>query len=225
MDSSIWSRALSLLFPPYCVVCLRDQEAGESFEMLCSKCFLGVRQVAPDTHALAALKKVIYYGSYADGSLETLVHAFKYQRVKSLAIPLGEFMARALEDGGIEGFCQRYQPVITFIPLHPFKERWRGYNQSRLLALFLADYFSLPFLPLLKREWIAPAQASLDKKEHREKNIKGAFSLLVSRVPSHIIMVDDVVTSGATLKTAALLLRKAGANVIWGVTVAGVSRH
>ena len=115
--------------------------------------------------------------------------------------------------------------MITFIPLHPLKERWRGYNQSDLLAMFLGDYFSLPVLPLLARAWIAPAQASLERKEERKSNSKGAFSLMVSHTPTSIILVDDVLTSGATLQSAVMVLRKAGAQTIWGVTAAGAGRH
>lgn len=220
MPASIWNNLLDIVFPPCCLVCGRDQDDDELFDTVCAACFLQVRQCVQEYSPHKAIDRIVRYGSYQDGNMRSLIHAFKYRGVKNLAGPLAELQARALEEAGIEGLCFGEKPVLTFVPLHPFKQRWRGYNQAQLLAAYLADYFSLPLASLLARPFITPSQASLSSSLARKLNSQGIFTLTISNVPQKILLVDDVWTSGFTLASAAKLLRKAGAKTIWAVTVA-----
>lgn len=221
MSISIWNSAIDLLFPPACVVCNNSFTREDQFVSLCDACFLRVRERPYTFRRLRFVDRLVSYGSYRDPLCRDIIHRFKYQGARSLARPLSQLQARALEEAGVERFYHGEKPLFTFIPLHPLKERFRGYNQSRLLAEELGGYFFSPVLPLLKRTGIAPAQASLANHRDRKKNIKGSFANLVSRVPQRVILVDDVSTSGATLEEAAKCLKKAGAKIIWGVTAAG----
>lgn len=225
MDFSIWNNISSLLFPQYCVVCHCDIDDASLFDAVCESCFLALRQVETPYIKTSILNRVVFYGSYHDTALRILLTNNKYYGARSLAMPLAELQARALEEAGIAGLCKRVSPVITYVPLHPLKERFRGYNQAHLLARELAKYFSLPLLPLLARAWIAPPQASLESDRVRKLNSKGAFVPLISHMPRAVILVDDIYTSGATLDAAGKILRKGGATTIWGVTVAGTQRH
>lgn len=225
MVFSIWNNVLNILFPRYCILCRADLGDSEPFELLCQTCFLSLRQVRLEYMRTRGLDRILFYGAYGDESMQRLISNAKYYGAASLALPLSELLARTLEDYGIMRLCQGERPVITFVPLHPLKQRFRGYNQSHLLALYLGEYFSLPVLPLLRRAWLAPPQASLENTRQRKENSKGAFSLLISAMPHKVILVDDVYTSGATMEAAASALRKGGVKTIWGVTVAGAGRH
>lgn len=214
---------LNIFFPPYCIACQKDLDSDDQFEAVCDGCFFKIRESSHQFRVVKPLERVIFYGSYADPTLRILIDYFKYRGAKGLAIPLGELACRAAEEAGIERLFYGEKPIITFVPLHPLKERLRGYNQSALLASRIASHFSLPFLPLAGRKFLTPAQASLKSPEERKENIKHVFSLLVRQVPSKIILVDDVWRSGATIISLARLLRRAGAKTIWVSVAAGAS--
>lgn len=212
---------LDILFPPYCLGCLRGYVASDRFEALCDECFLSIRQISLIQSTKRPLNRLLWYGYYGDPVLTKTIHYFKYYGVQSLSEPLSELQIRALEDGGIQGFLQGVPACITYIPIHPLRRRFRGYNQSQLLAERLAEYFKVPCIPLLSRKWLAPPQASLRTKQEKKRNIKGSFSLLPSKAPTKVLIVDDVYTTGATIYEAARLLAKGGSRSIWAVTVAG----
>ncbi|MCJ7508243.1 MAG: hypothetical protein MUO85_05870 [candidate division Zixibacteria bacterium] len=108
------------------------------------------------------------------------------------------------------------------VPLHPSRKRKRGFNQSEILALEISQKLSLPTLKdVLKRKKRTKDQTTLNAKE-REENVKGAFSIRDEDkiLDKQIILVDDVMTTGATLKECARTLVEAGAREIVGLTVA-----
>ena len=114
--------------------------------------------------------------------------------------------------------------VFIPIPLHEGKIKKRGYNQAKLLAEGLAKRFDVSVVDCLKRVKSTKTQVGLTKEERR-KNIEQAFALqgTVSELlqkSQQVFLVDDVVTSGATLQEAAKVLKKAGFTKVWGVTLA-----
>ncbi len=220
---SIWSKFLGFLFPWHCVICFSWRVRGDLFSFLCARCFLKIRQNKNPLRPLKPFDRVLVYGPYADPILKALIFQFKFRFVKELAHPLGELLIAGLNEGGIESFLSGTTPVVTFIPLAPLRQNWRGFNQSQLLASAVASYFHLPCLPLLERSWLAPSQAKLKDEETRTKNIQGAFSLSAphSSAPQKILLIDDVLTSGATLKQAGQVLKKWGVKELWGATITG----
>lgn len=115
-----------------------------------------------------------------------------------------------------------FSSVIVPIPLSPFRQRWRGFNQSEMIATRVGEYFGLEVRKdLLKRKHRKP-QAKL-KEEQRKNNIKGAFYTNYSKqeFPSKIILVDDVITTGATASEAAKTLKQKGAEQVWLIAGAG----
>lgn len=110
--------------------------------------------------------------------------------------------------------------MLLALPLAPPRRRERGYNQAELLARELAGIASLPILdqsPLLKIR-ATPQQAKAKSREERFLQIKDAFVLTNASAIAgkHIILVDDVATSGATLNEAARVLKNGGASSVWG---------
>lgn len=214
---------MNVFFPPYCVACQNYLERNGNFESICDICFLKIKEASYQFTVARPLDRIIGYGYYTDPLLRILIDRFKYRNVKTLAHPLGELICRALEEAGVEQICYNTLPVITFIPSHPLWERLRGYNHSQLLAFHIAEHFSLPILPLLERSWLNPRQALLKDKEERSANIKGSFKTLTERVPQKLLLIDDVWTSGATMKEASRILRRRGAKIIWGAVIASAS--
>jgi len=108
--------------------------------------------------------------------------------------------------------------TFTAIPLAKDRLTQRGFNQSEILARLLAGN-EYPITKLLKKVKATDSQTALDKKE-RQANIRGAFAPTRKVVGPDIVLVDDVITTGATLAEAAKTLRKAGAKTIWAMTIA-----
>lgn len=158
--------------------------------------------------------------SYAFHSepLRTAIHRLKYEDVRVLSASLGDLMSRAwLTHYGTDVHVD----VIIPVPLHARRERDRGYNQSALLAGRLAFRLGLPMLKdaLVRTRHTLP-QVGLDA-DQRHSNVQGAFRAREGRVSGrHVLLVDDVLTSGATLAACCGALRDAGASAVWAYTLA-----
>jgi competence protein ComFC len=175
---------------------------------LCVTCRQGIRAF---DHAYA-------FGSY-EGPLQKLIHLFKYGKVESLARPLGELILRALpRDLDVDH--------VIAIPMHWRKQWQRGFNQAALLAEPVARRYGLKLSGNLRRVRYTESQASLDEQSRRA-NLKNSFAV---RRPeeitgSRILLVDDVFTTGATLRVAAEVLKNAGASHVTVLTLARVDRR
>ncbi len=151
-----------------------------------------------------------------EGPIRNIVHALKYDGIRALAHPMGELLAE---------FCLQEQlaaDVLAPVPLHPKKERERGYNQSFLLARSVGNAINLPVEPLaLRRLRNTQSQARSISSEERRVNVDKAFAADPALVEGKLVLVlDDVCTTGATLEACAIALRDAGAASVWGLTLA-----
>lgn len=157
------------------------------------------------------------------GVSKKLVYQFKYKpHVTDLQKTLLEFFYEGLIQKEVLFAALQKGGVFIPIPLYKARLRKRGYNQSQLLAKGLSQKFALPMLDCLERIKNTQTQVGLSKDE-REDNIHGAFVLkqgVELTGIEQVFLVDDVVTSGATLKEAAKVLKKAGIENVWGVTFA-----
>ena len=159
------------------------------------------------------------FGAY-DGALRELIHIFKYGKVRSLAWPLGELLARALARD------ERYD-LVTAVPLH-WRRRWqRGFNQAELLARQIERRTGVPFGRTLRRVRSTPAQAGLSNTARR-RNVRSAFARR-RRGPDlsgrRVLLIDDVMTTGSTAAACARVLKDAGAARVALLTVARVDRR
>jgi len=158
------------------------------------------------------------YGEY-EGALRKLIHLFKYDRITALAGPLGAFLCAALPRD------HRFE-VIVPMPLH-WRRRWhRGFNQCELLARLLGQRTGLPVRNAIGRRRSTPAQAGLSNSERRS-NVAGAFaSKHVNQVMAkHVLLIDDVLTTGATASACASALKRVGARRVTVLTLARVDRR
>ena len=160
------------------------------------------------------------FGRY-DGALRDLIHLFKYVGVRTLAPRFGDWLARVLAENPDFASSDRILPV----PLHPERERDRGYNQAALLARALARRtgISLDERSFARVKATAP-QAGLTAHQRRE-NVRAAFVVRGDSFSKlRVILVDDVLTTGATVNACAHALRRAGAAEIRVLTLARVVR-
>jgi ComF family protein len=158
--------------------------------------------------------------------VEDFVHRFKYPRPGLLGLdpgPRAVVCALALEAAGRAPLAPS---LVVPVPLHPARLRQRGFNPAALLARALARAHGVPVAPrALERVRDTPSQTGLDRRS-RARNVVGAFRVRPgARIPARVWLVDDVVTTGATLRAAARPLRRAGARRIVAICAARTLRH
>jgi ComF family protein len=175
---------------------------------VCTACRSGLR----------GFDRAASFGFY-EGTLRTLIHLFKYSGMRPLAGPLAGFLNKALP------VDVRYDAVVP-VPLHWRKKWQRGFNQSELLAAAVAKRRGVPLLKALRRKRPTAVQASL-AIAGRRRNVAGAF---VTRPDAElkgkrILLIDDVMTTGATAGACAAALKRGGATSVSLLTLARVDRR
>ncbi len=158
------------------------------------------------------------FGSY-EGVLRKLIHLYKYSGIHTLSRPLGSRLALALP------FGRSFDAVVP-VPLH-WRRRWRrGFNQSELLGRELARRLSVPLESALSRTRATGAQAGLSNAGRRD-NVSGAFRIRnqAAIYQKRVLLVDDVLTTGATAAACARILKRHGASQVAVITLARVDRR
>lgn len=172
-----------------CAVCGTGIEEGLD---LCRKCavegwdFAWARTIGPYT-----------------GGLRTVIQALKYERERALARPLGKLLAELVADAAAPA------RIVTCVPPDPQRIRERGYHPAALLARQAARTLGWPFRPLLVKPHPTPPQVGRPRAE-RERAMEGSFAAPTRGQGEVILVVDDVITTGATASEAARALREAG---------------
>jgi len=227
---------LNALYPPHCAQCLANTASGVH---VCAICAAQARKIEPpfcrrcsqpfegaidgeftcaqcSDHPVHFDCAVARYRSR--GIVREFIHRFKYDRQYYLRQPLADWLAETLEDARMTA-----QPFDAFVPvpLHLARYRERDFNQAEVLARLVAKRAGKPVLHALKRIRYTTTQTQLDR-EQRMENLRNAFrvrhaSLVQSR---HLVLVDDVFTTGSTVEECARVLRQAGAASVRVVTVA-----
>jgi ComF family protein len=215
---------------PVCAECLASPAPLEAdyFCAVCNTPFLNAWPLddrgvcAACRSGLRGFDHAASFGRY-EGSLRTLIHLFKYSGMKPLARPLAMYLERAISED------EHFDAVVP-VPLY-WRKKWdRGFNQSELLARFLARRRGIPVWNALRRKRGTVAQAGL-ASAGRRRNVAGAFALRVKTgsdpklVGKKILLIDDVMTTGATASACASILKRGGAESISLLTLARVDRR
>ncbi len=204
--------AFRLLTPPLCARCgtpLPASRAGAGATPLCLPCASGA--FPPD---LDGIRVAAHYES----AVRKAIHALKFGGQRRVAEPLGDLLAQTLQRDGPRA------DVLVPVPLHPARERERGYNQATLLARRCANLVGVPLRDgMLVRTRQTVPQTHLSASERRS-NLAGAFALAGSAgaalTGKRIVLVDDVTTTGSTLAAAAAALLPLHPAAVWGLAVA-----
>jgi len=215
---SAWQRLgealCNLLFPPQCVAC------GTHGSWLCSSCIARIEFVKPPWVQASLIGGIsplqgLRAAARLSGPLQKAIHSFKYKGLRALAPALGEMLYQCWE-------AQSWPvDVIVPVPLHASRLRQRGYNQSALLARELARRSDLPVTEqVLLRVIATRPQVGLNATE-RAENVRHAFRCCDSSLRGlQVLLVDDVLTTGATLRACARALLQGKARAVWGLTLA-----
>lgn len=202
-------KVLDLLFPKFCAGC--DEQEGC---WLCEMCWPKTKALKIE-NAAANLDGVAALFDYADNTVSKLIKMFKYNYL----LEISEIFEKIITDIKFDNIWRGF--VIIPVPLHPRRERQRGFNQAEILAGIFAKKFGLAINKNLQRGIYTTQQAKLSR-EQRLINLKDAFFWVDSerKAPEKVLLVDDVFTTGATMQECAKVLKNNGTKVVCGLVLA-----
>jgi len=223
---------LDVVFPPACVGCARVLPGPGAF--FCAECALQVEEVpsracprcaepgdfAPALCPRCEARRPPFSRSFAafvhEGPIALAIHHFKYEDHPELALPLGALLARKAK-----GFLPSAPAHLCAVPIHDSRLYERKFDHAQLLVEELASRTGRAVLPFaLRRTRATRRQVGLPEDE-RELNVAGAFAADEAAVAGRdVLLVDDVLTTGATARSAAHALRAAGAHDVQVLTLA-----
>jgi ComF family protein len=223
-----WNEAI---FCPDCQTQLRFIRAP-----LCAQCgqeFDALAQIAPDSICADCRENRYHSAPKIDarrapleysGPIRQAIHAFKYRGQTALAAPLAALLWEYSRYGEGASIPFAALSCIVPIPLYSLRRWRRGYNQSALLAQKLSALSQIPSAEVLRRVRHTQPQIELDAR-HRAANVRGAFAVderagREYSQPGSVLLLDDVATTGATLEECARVLKAAGAQNVYALTIA-----
>jgi len=217
---------IDFFLPQYCTGCSKKLQTGEP--QICENCFSNILTAAPERIKAEFERKFKQTGFISDffspfvfeseGTLQNVIHSVKYNKKFLAGKLLGSKIANAAKDKLISWEINLIIPV----PLHHLKKAERGYNQSDYIANGLSKTSGIPYSgKAIKRVRFTESQTQLDMKE-REKNVAGAFKVKNRKkiTGRNILLVDDVITTGATTNECAKVLKESGATKIFACSAA-----
>ncbi|MCX6793163.1 MAG: hypothetical protein NTY12_04005 [Candidatus Falkowbacteria bacterium] len=222
-----------IIFPKYCVICEKEGsyfcEVCQTKDILtwdknCFKCHNNVADLSlcEDCKSLYFFDGLLCASDYEDRIISSLIQAYKYHFVKELAQILGLFIAKHLEKELMVSknifFNNFFDATVIAVPLSKRRQKWRGFNQAEVIAKVVAQYFGLNFNSDLRRLIHKKPQAKLSEAK-RLNNLQGCFNFN-GTAPAKVILVDDVITTAATVNECAKVLRAQGAEEILVLAIA-----
>jgi ComF family protein len=234
---------LDTLFPISCLFCRKGQlwvcpECFDKIEILsdqvcpyCEKIASPAGRICPACkikflakNKIIPFDSLIVSSSYKRSGLARLIHFYKYNFISGLSDPLGQLLTKALARNNLP-----LPDLIVPVPLHTRRLRWRGYNQSELLAGYIGDNlspgFSIPMITgAIFRKRYTPPQMKIKNYQERKKNLENSFTAAENAkqilAGKKILLVDDIATTGSTLLECAKVLKLSGAEKVFGVVLA-----
>lgn len=228
---------LNLVYPPHCVFCKTSTATGR--EMICAGCRATAKRLLPPccqvcsqpfdgaiTSGFACPRcretpplydcAVSPYRS--DTVVREAIHRFKYEGAYYLRHLLAEWLMEAWDDSRL---CDPRPDGIVAVPLHPARQRARGFNQSAVLANIVSQRTGIPIVEGLRRIRFTPSQTQFHRQK-RIENLRFAFEMrhTTGVQHRHLLLIDDVLTTGSTVHECARALKAAGAATVRVATVA-----
>ncbi|MFA7652864.1 MAG: ComF family protein [Candidatus Omnitrophota bacterium] len=194
--------------PPFCHSCGRHLEKNNRHKNICPACLRNKLRFD------RAFSPCLY-----EGVLKELIHEFKYKGKTHLAQPLSKMMTDFIRE---YDFPIEYMDFIIPMPLHKAREREREFNQAEVLGRHVAFEFNKGLKNnLLRRERLTQTQTGL-ANDRRFLNVENSFNVAkdIDLKDKNVLIVDDVLTTGATSSAAAAALKSAGANIVFVLTLA-----
>jgi len=232
--------ALDLLYPALCPLCDTVLGAGRR-DPLCGGCWTAMPRLAPPLCPRCGAPRAALDPTPAavvpcggclvappvwdwarsaapyTGLVREALHAFKFHGRRALGAPLGDLLVERCGEALPDGV-----DALVPVPLAPARERERGFNQAALLAERAAPALQRP----VRARWLARARPTAPQSElgaeARHANVRGAFRAAPAVAGRHVVLVDDVLTTGATVAECTRALRAAGARAVGVLVVARV---
>lgn len=213
----MFSRLLDLLFPPRCVLCRRFLPKEETD--LCHHC----RQNAPELEKsnfklsfVAGWTGIWYYKDMVRSSLIR----YKFSGRRCYAPAYGRMLAMHLQRKGFAEF-----DVLTFVPIAPLRRLTRGYDQVELLSRALGKELDVKSVCTLRKIRNTPPQSGINDVSRRRANVLGAYKITdpVLVRGKRVLLLDDIITTGATASECARVLLSAGAKEVFCAAVAAAN--
>lgn len=211
---------MSILFPRKCIFC--NNLLGKDETDLCHNC----RKIAPEiSYTKSTVPFIAHWTAiwYYKENVRKSLHRFKFGKARRYANAYARQLALKLLQ--TDWFCNC--DMVTWVPISFRRKLKRGYDQSALLAKALAEELDIEAVQTLKKIRHTVPQSSLAKAEHRRANILGAYKALnkAQIAGKRILLLDDVITTGATASECAKTLLVAGAKEVVFAAVAAASYH
>jgi ComF family protein len=225
------SGLLDLVYPPVCGIC--GAPADSSDRLVCERCWESIQGLdAPycvacrqfltdglDCPVCEDKQPVVFALGFYDETMQTLVHDLKFYGLKPLAESLGDRLARIIADYP----KPVHLDVILPVPLHPSRRLARGFNQSEEIARSISERLAVPHDTAILYATRRTRQQARLSHRLRERNVRGAFAVDDQKEilkNAQVLLVDDVTTTGATLRENARVLFAAGAKSVVAAVVA-----
>lgn len=204
---------LDILYPPKCAVCGGLLERREE---LCPDCRKGLPWVRVRPGKCDFVSRVTAPLYYEDQVREALL-TYKFRSVPARGAAFGRLIAEDLRNRDLLDF-----DIITWVPLSRRHRRERGYDQARILAESAAKALGTRAVPVLRKTRDIPAQSSINAPEARRANVSGVYAVLKQEMVrgERILLVDDIITTGATVSECARMLMLAGAEEVFAAAAA-----
>lgn len=212
----LWDDFISLLFPRVCYACGNHLLRNEN--LICTACYVTIPRtnyhlqpenpVAQLFWGRCPVEKAAAFSFYARGSrIRKLIHKLKYSGIKEIGYELGRIYAVSLRSSGFTAGIDMIIPV----PLHPSKKRIRGFNQSEYISAGISDVTGLPVDTLSLVRIVVSATQTNRSRYDRWVNVEGIFRIDNAETirGKHILLVDDVITTGSTIESCVNELLKA----------------
>lgn len=205
---------LNLIFPSrnLCLICKEEDLSGKQ---LCPYCREKLEVVNQYFHIDSPYIEDAYYSVFYNRFIKEVIKDYKYKGKNYLYKTLGEIILDTIRAWDIR------PDRITYIPMHRRKEALRGYNQSRLLAIYIGEAMDIPLIDGNLIKYKNTKDQSHSDKFQRSENLKDAFRTKDPRQikDKDILIVDDIITTGSTMAEISKLLMENGAKAVRGIAL------
>lgn len=208
----------ALFFPPKCIFCRTLLSKDETD--LCHSCRKKTTECKPSKNNIPFVAGWTGIWYYTEGVRNSILR-YKFYNARSYAPIYGRFLAMKLQKEFPDGF-----DMLTWVPISTFRKLRRGYDQVALLAKYVGQELGVTPIPLIKKVRHTPPQSTLKTASERRANILGAYRAIAPAdiAGKRILLLDDILTTGATASECAKVLLTAGAEKVYFAAIA-VANH
>ncbi|MBQ4212890.1 MAG: ComF family protein [Selenomonas sp.] len=219
----MWETLLNFIFPPHCPLC---HDYVEESGLWCPHCLqetLKLQRLPLKVPMQKAIAEAWAFGVYR-GGLQSIIKALKYRGRRSTLPYIDTLLRAGLADKQL-GHILAAVDMAVAVPLYPAKEKQRGFNQAELIFKNFLQAADIPLTRQLVRLRATVSMYQLSEQERRQ-NLKNAFAVTAAKAVTgkNILLVDDILTTGATLHECANVLKAAGAGTIYALVLASDHR-